>query len=515
METIDPGAALIPLALHGMRAYAAVLLDRDGTIVGWNAGAERMLGYPAAAALGRSFTMLYLPQDLEADRPGHELREAAGIGSSTDDNWLVRQDGTRLFASGLTEALRDDAGALAGYIKVFRDVSDRRRVEEALRARADELAESDRRKERFLSMLSHELRSPMAPLRNAVELLERHHAGSDDTAARALAVVARQTRQLARLVDDVLDVTHVGTGRALLRRERVDLVAIAGAAADRAETELARRDVAFVRTLPDVPLHVEGDPDRLRQILANLLDNAAKFTDAGGTVTLELERTPGGHASVRVRDTGIGIVADLVGQVFEPFVQEDRELGRSQGGIGLGLALAHRLATLHSGPLRARSAGPGRGSEFELELPLIGSGRELDPPADEAQASVAPGAIVVLVVDDNVDGADSIAMLLGMRGHPVHVAYNGQDALELAAAVHPDVVLLDIGLPSIDGYEVARRLRAAHGQHCVLAAITGYGTPADRARAFESGFDHHLLKPVEPEQLDAMLDDAGRRLARG
>jgi PAS domain S-box-containing protein len=368
-----------------------------------------------------------------------------------------------------------------------------------------ETQEADRRKDEFLAMLSHELRNPLAPIRNALHLISLPGAPAE-TAARAREVLGRQVQHLVRLVDDLLDVSRVMRGRIELRKEPVELASVVARAVETAQPLIDAAGHQLAVSLPAEPLRVEGDLVRLAQVVANLLNNAAKYTERGGRVTLRVGPADG-MAMLSVKDTGIGIAPELLPHVFDLFVQADQSLARSQGGLGIGLTLVRSLTELHGGSVQARSEGPGRGSEFIIRLPLLsGQTAAAPPPETDGGAAARPAGRRILVVDDNVDAAESLAALLRLTGHEVWTAYDGPAALDAARTRRPDTVLLDIGLPGLSGYDVARRLRTEPGlEQALLVAVTGWGQDEDRRRAREAGFDHHLTKPVEPVALEALL----------
>jgi signal transduction histidine kinase/CheY-like chemotaxis protein len=365
-----------------------------------------------------------------------------------------------------------------------------------------ETQEADRRKGEFLAMLGHELRNPLAPILNALHVM-RLPGVSPCEVDQARGVAERQVRHLARLVDDLLDVSRVSRGKIDLRKGRVDLRNSVCRAVETVRPLIEARHHELTLTLPEEPLDLVADAARIDQVLACLLSNAAKYTEPGGRINLAAARD-GDEAVVRVCDNGIGIEPDLLPHVFELFTQADRSLDRSQGGLGIGLTLVHRLVELHGGRVTACSAGIGRGSEFLVYLPLATAGCSIH---DTADPHPAPGRATfvtqprrVLVVDDNIDAARILARLLSADGHRVDVAHDGRKALEIAQVCAPEVVLLDIGLPELNGYEVASRIRSLAGlERVVLVALTGYGQAADRIRASAAGFDHHLVKPVDLE----------------
>lgn len=390
-------------------------------------------------------------------------------------------------------------------------------VRTALRARARQyesrahlarLKEADRRKDEFLAMLAHELRNPLAPLRNALHVVRQRGPEQSAVVRQAWELMDRQVDHLVRLVDDLLDVSRITRGRVELRKEKVDLAEAATRALESARPLIDARRHRLTYEGPPAPVRVEADPVRLAQVIGNLLNNAAKYTDEGGQITLTVGRE-GHEAVVRVRDTGAGLPPEMLPRVFDLFTQAESTLDRAQGGLGIGLTLVRSLVEMHGGSVQALSAGPGQGSEFVVRLPALAGEPEARAGAGPAAAApVAPRR--VLVVDDNADSAESLALLLRLSGHQARTAYNGTSALAAARAFSPQVVLLDIGLPGMDGYEVARRLRAgAGGEKMVLVAQTGYGQEDDHRRSRQAGFDAHLVKPVDPGVLEALLAQLG------
>ena len=370
------------------------------------------------------------------------------------------------------------------------------------RRAAEALQDADRRKDEFLATLAHELRNPLAPLRNGLEVMGRA-AGDPAAVGRAWAMMDRQLGHLVRLVDDLLDISRVTSGKVRLKLEPIDLRAAVEAAVETARplVEAGRHELA-VRLPPD-PLPLSADPTRVAQVVANLLTNAAKYTPDGGRIEVAAGRD-GAAAVVRVADTGVGIPADMLPKVFDLFTQVGKHLERSQGGLGIGLALVKRLVEMHGGTVTADSPGAGRGSTFTVRLPLAAAA---GPPVESPPPAAArPPGRRVLVVDDNADAADSLALLLTLFGHDARVAYAGPAAIEAAKAFRPEVVFLDIGLPGMSGYEVAAALR--RDECCARAtfvALTGWGAEEDRRRSREAGFHHHLTKPVEAAQLDQLF----------
>jgi PAS domain S-box-containing protein len=395
--------------------------------------------------------------------------------------------------------LKDSAARVREVVLVHDDITTRRRAE-------DELREADRRKDEFLATLAHELRNPLAPIRNSLQILKMPRLDAV-TLERSREMMERQVQHLVRLVDDLLDVSRVMRGKVELKRERVELATVVARAVETAQPLMEAQGHELAVTMPPESLPLEADPVRLAQVVGNLLTNAAKYTEANGRIRLTALRE-GNEAVLRVRDGGIGIAPNMLPRIFELFVQVDHATARSQGGLGIGLTLVKNLVEMHNGTVEAKSEGLGKGTEFVVRLPLSARGRE-EPEGQEFAENrpvAPPPGHRLLVVDDNEDAADSLAMLLRLEGHEVRLTYDGPAALEMAKGYRPDMVFLDIGMPGMDGYEVARRLRQQAGLENVrLAALTGWGQQEDRRRSAEAGFDHHLVKPVEPKDLQGLL----------
>jgi PAS domain S-box-containing protein len=504
------------LMVEGVRDHAIILFDTNGRVVAWNEGAQRVLGYDEKEIIGQPMAVFFTPEDRQSGRAERELREAISTGRAGDDNWLVRKNGSRFWASGATSLLRNESGELRGFVKILRDLTERKQLEEALRERAEQLAQADRNKDEFLAMLAHELRNPLAPLRNALHLVRLADPNPRPQIQDARDVMERQIEQLVRLVDDLLDVSRITRGKIRLQFERVDLLSIISRAIESSRPLIDARNHVLETVVPRETVLVDADPVRLAQVFLNLLTNAAKYTPEGGRIRLAVECSDS-MATVRVRDTGIGIAAEVLPKVFELFTQAERSLDRSEGGLGIGLTLVRRLAEMHGGSVEAFSEGPGRGSEFAVHLPTsptaLAASTSDSLTNETGRVSSSPRRI--LVVDDNRDSAESLAMLLRLLGNDVRTAYDGRLCLEIAVAYRPDVVLLDIGLPGLNGFEVCQRLRGdGNLKSAMIVAMTGYGQDEDKRRSHESGFDAHLIKPVDLEVLRDLLDRPELAVAR-
>jgi PAS domain S-box-containing protein len=449
----------------------------------------------------------YLPSIHPDDLPKTmaALNRAAETGEPyAADYRIVQADGSMRWVSARGQAERDDAGRPIRMPGVLTDITERKRLEEELRLRLDQLAEADRRKDEFLATLAHELRNPLAPIRNSLEILKMPRIDAA-MVQQVRAMMERQVHQLVRLVDDLLDVSRVMRGKVELRKEPVELAVVVARAVETVQPLIDAQGHRLDLSLPRESLLVDADLVRLTQVIGNLLTNAAKYTEANGHVWLSARREES-QVLLQVRDSGIGIAPDLLPHVFDLFVQADHATTKAQGGLGIGLTLARNLVQMHGGKIEAHSGGVGQGSEFAIRLPLMAPPRKEPLESEEGRPTAMVAGHRLLVVDDNKDAALSLATLLRLQGHDVQVAYDGITALEVAASHRPKVVFLDIGMPGMDGYEVARRLRTQRGlESVVLAALTGWGQQADRRRTAEAGFDHHLVKPLDAKALESLL----------
>lgn len=490
---------------------AIISKDLGGRILSWNAGAERLFGYTPEEIVGQSILTIIPP-----DRRHEEVAILARLsrGERIDHYETIRltKAGQRIDVSLSISPIRDGAGRIVAASKVLRDITAQKQTEAALvslknqlAAQLIELQAADRSKDEFLAVLAHELRNPLAPIRNSLHIL-RLSGELTPAAERVHEVMERQVSHLVRLVDDLLEVSRISQGKIELRRESIELAAVIRSAveASRPAIDEARHQLAI--SIPAEPILLDADGVRLAQVVSNLLNNAARYTDPGGQIWLT-SRQENDEAVISVRDTGIGIPADKLARVFDMFAQIQHVARRTAGGLGIGLTLVKRLTEMHGGRVEARSRGTGQGSEFLIWLPIAKTiptaGKTV--PATNRQATLAGHRI--MVIDDNRDAADSLAMLLKFLGAEVRTSYDGQAALELLPAFQPTVVLLDIGMPGLDGYEVARRIRQQSlGGDLVLVAMTGWGQAEDRRRSAAAGFNHHFVKPVDPAALEQLLE---------
>jgi PAS domain S-box-containing protein len=475
--------------------------DLDGLITSWNKGAERLFGYTAEEIVGKHVSILLPPAHSEDFAT---ILSSIRGGERVDHYETKRRakDGRIVDVSLTVSPLRDTAGTIVGASKVARDVTERRREAEALKKSEEQLRQMNRLKDEFLAMLAHELRNPLSAISSAVQVARNRPL--DESLAWSTEVIERQVKHLARLIDDLLDVSRITRGKIRLRPEVIDVGPILNSAVDSVRPLIEQRKHELNVSFGSGSLRVKADPVRLEQVIVNLLTNAAKYTDAGGRISLTAGQVAD-EIIIQVHDNGIGIAPERLPQMFDLFVQGDRALARSEGGLGIGLTLVKSLVEMQQGTVTAKSEGPGKGSEFTVRFPAVATARtersRVSPP------KWAVGKVLrILVVDDNADAAGGLARLVKLLGHDVRTAHDGPEALAIAQGDRPDAVLLDIGLPEMDGYEVARRLRKDPAcRDCVIIAISGYGQDDDRRRGREAGFDHHLVKPIDPDALFPLL----------
>ncbi len=418
-------------------------------------------------------------------------KAALASGKPWEDTFpLRRHDGQMRWHLSRAFPVRDEHGRVVRWFGTHTDIEDRR--------------EADRRKDEFLATLAHELRNPLAPLRNSLQCL-RLVGDSSAMVKQARGMMERQVNQMVRLVDDLLDVSRISQGKLELRKEWADLSAILQQAVETARPVIEQAGHQLIVSPPSEPIQLDADSTRLAQVIANLLNNAAKYTNRGGRIWLSAERQ-GNEVVVRVRDTGIGIAAEQLANIFEWFVQVDHSLERTQGGLGIGLTLVKRLVEMHGGQVEAHSDGPGKGSEFLVRLPVGTRVAQQPPPSADSQPTASIASRRILVVDDNKDSAESLGLLLEVMGHEVRIAHDGVAGVQAAASFHPNLILLDVGMPKLNGYDACRRIREqAWGKCIVIVALTGWGQEEDRRRSHEAGFTDHLVKPVDLGALDRLL----------
>lgn len=406
----------------------------------------------------------------------------------------------------------DENGTVIGLVAALTDITERKRIEEALVHSEEKLREADRRKDEFLAMLAHELRNPLAPIANGLNLMQRE-SGLSAIQERTRAIMDRQVQRLSRLVDDLLEVSRISTGRIQLQLEPVEVSDVIARAVETSRPLIQQHEHALQVSIPREQIWLRADGARLEQVLVNLLNNAAKYTDDGGRIEVIAYREAE-QVCIKVADSGIGIAPDLLPRVFDLFTQGERSLDRSRGGLGIGLSLVQRLVTMLGGTVVARSE-PGKGSEFTVRLPALETSAATDADDDRTSAS-SVASVRILIVDDNVDAAESLALLLETSGHAVATAHAGFAALEVITTHRPQVVFLDIGLPELDGYEIAKRVRENPlTKNVLLIAMTGYGQQSDRDRSHAAGFDHHLVKPAAFEEIEAILAGSAATAAAG
>ncbi len=468
-------------------ADGILVVRPDGTIRYVNPAATRLLNRPAADLIGEYFGIPII------------------AGNTTEVDLPLSESEVRVAEMRVVETEWEGEPALLASL---RDISDRKRLEDELRQKIDELAVADQRKDEFLAMLAHELRNPLAPILNAVHIM-RLRGDDQELREKMRDVVEQQVRCMARLVDDLLDVSRITSGKIQLRKEPVTLSTIVNRSIETVRPLLLAKGHELRVALPEEKVVIWADPLRLEQVLNNLLSNAIKYTDKGGLIQLEATADPA-EIVLRVRDNGIGIAREMVDDIFGLFTQVDHSLARSQGGLGIGLTLARNLVRIHDGTLTAHSDGLGKGSEFVMTLPRPAEGviEGAPPPPPTFEPAGQPRRI--LVVDDNVSSADSLGLIIRLWGHECRVTHSGPEAIEEFDVFHPDVVLLDIGLPGMDGYQVARTLRSrTDWPGLILVAMTGYGRDEDRRRSREAGFDEHLVKPLDLDGLEHLLARLG------
>jgi PAS domain S-box-containing protein len=478
------------LMVDGVKDYAIFMLDPGGYVVSWNTGARANKGYEAGEIIGRHFSVFYPPEVAATGFPDKELEIAREVGRYEDEGWRVRKDGSRFWASVVITALFDATGRHRGFAKVTRDLTERRR--------ASLLEDEGRRITTFLAMLGHELRNPLAPIANALAIIE-HPNSAAGTLKRMTGIISRQLKQITRLVDDLLDVGRITSGKIHLEAKPVKLSEVIEEAVEAMKPLADTKRHMLALDTPAKELWISGDRARMIQVVCNLLNNAIKFTPSGGHIKVRLQAADS-HAEICVSDDGPGIPPQHLPRIFMLFAQGDHDVSRSQGGLGLGLTLVQQLVALHGGEISAFSKGvPGQGSEFVIQLPTIAA------PLEMRRADGPEAGKRVLIVDDNMDAAETMSALVDNLGYATSTAFDGLSALEAIKNEQPDLVLLDIGLPGLSGVEVAQRVRREVANPPALIAVTGYGQASDRDTSFDAGFYAHLTKPIDVRRLKSLL----------
>jgi PAS domain S-box-containing protein len=504
-----------PLVQHLRSIFEAIgdgvaLLDARGAVLEANAALSKVLGKRASELVGQMVSELLPggPEVRDVFRDALQNRRRESLTFESDGRWLrVTCDPVKDGPGGVA-IFTDVTGSRRAQEEREHAAAERRRLEDELRRKLDQLQLADRRKDEFLAMLAHELRNPLAAITAGMQTLGE--VGSmEPHPVKLRAIILRQVGVLTRLVDDLLDVSRITRGKVELRKAPFDAVEAVRNAVTTVRQDIDERRHTLELALPSEPLWVNGDATRIEQVVWNLLSNAAKYTEPGGRIRVSLERRAN-EAAIRIRDTGIGIPPGMLEGIFELFAQLDQSAARTRGGLGVGLTLVRSLVTMHGGTVRARSEGAGKGTEFEVRLPALAEA----PAAASAREEPAEQGkhARLLLIEDNPDIGETLRDLLEVLGHRVDLASDGIRGVQMALALKPDAALVDIGLPGIDGYEVAQRLRADPiGREMLLVALTGYGRPEDREKALEAGFDAHLVKPVDPEDLTSLIGELSAR----
>jgi PAS domain S-box-containing protein len=492
--------------LEQIKDYAIFTMDADCRATSWNQGVKHVLGFEEDEFIGHDIRkLIFTPEAQAAEIPETEFSLAALDQRASDDRWMMRKGGETFWASGITSSIRDQHDHLIGYSKVMRDLTSSKEAQDGLTDLATRLAEVDRRKDEFLATLAHELRNPLAPIKNAVQLMGLTKLDPETDELRQM--MARQVEQLVRLIDDLLDVSRINRGKISLRNEVVDLSAVIAAAVEASTTFIAESGQQLTVNIPEgSSIYVSGDPSRLTQVISNLLNNSAKYSDAGChielTATLEDQ-----FAAISVRDNGIGIAPELLQSIFQMFAQVDDTLERGSAGLGIGLTLVKTLVELHEGTVVAHSDGVGKGSVFTVRIPAITPPEVSVASPSEYSAVTTARSFKVLVVEDMRALRVIMSRLLTKLGHEVEFAEDGTLALQKLETFHPDVVFSDIAMPGMTGYELARRIRERpECANICLVALTGFGQSADRDKALAAGFDEHMVKPVDLALLQVLFD---------
>jgi PAS domain S-box-containing protein len=482
---------------------AIVSKSLEGIIQSWNFGAERLYGFSAEEAVGQPISLIVPPERAEEEE---QIISRLRKGERMDhfETIRLRKDRTPIHVSLTISPIKDETGNVVAISKITRDVTERKLAAMRIEQLLTQLKEADRRKDEFLATLAHELRNPLAPIRTGLDVMK---IAKDDPVAieQVRSTMERQAQQLVTLVDDLLDVSRITQGKFQLKKRRVLLGEIVESAVEATRPFVETGSHELTVTVPSVEIFLDADPNRLAQVISNLIINACKFTPQGGKIWLRVELHKNG-VTVTVQDTGMGIPTDKLDRIFEMFAQIDSPTGTSQTGLGIGLTLVKSLVEMHGGTITARSDGPQRGSEFSIQLPTLSEGSVLQNAPSTPDAIPRSHQRRVLVVDDNTSAAEVLGMLVKMLGNEVRIACNGEQAVEQAAEFRPHLILMDLGMPIVDGYEAARRIRQqTWGKEIMLVALTGWGQDEDKRRTKQAGFDDHLVKPAASADLQKLF----------
>jgi PAS domain S-box-containing protein len=518
-ESLRQSEERFRLLVEGVTEYAIFMLDVTGHVTTWNAGAERIKGYRAEEIIGQHFSKFYPADKVESGLPKRELETASKVGRFEDEGWRVRKDGSTFWAGVALTALHDESGKLRGFAKLTRDLSERKRAEEldADRVHRAELLEAERSariaaqraaelKDQFLATLSHELRTPLNAILGWTQILRKQGQASAKDIERGMDVIDRNARAQVRLIEDLLDLSRIMAGRLRLDVQQVSLIDVVNQAIESVEPAAHAKSIRLESVLDPLNGVVSGDPARLQQVVWNLLSNAVKFTPKQGKIQVLLQRV-NSHIELSVTDNGIGIPASFLPYVFDRFAQKDASTSRTYGGLGLGLAIAKQLVELHGGSIQARSGGEGKGATFIINLPLTlldtGEEERIHPTrTSEGEDRLLPSlaGVHALVVDDEAESRDLVVRILEQQGAKVTAAGSGEQALRLLSELNPDVIVSDVGMPGMDGYDLMRKLRS-QGRRIPAVALTAFARAEDRKRAILAGFQSHLAKPFDMAEL--------------
>jgi len=494
--------------------YAIFAMDEDCRATTWNNGVLKVLGFQESEFVGQDIRQLiFVPEAIELGIPAAEFETAASLGSANDDRWMMRKGGHRFWASGITSAVKDDRGNLVGFSKVMRDLTEQKRDEDELAELAAQHSESNRRMHEFMATLSHELRNPLAPIRNAIDLMGMTSLTPEHEELRAL--MGRQVDQVIRLIDDLLDVSRIGRGKIVLQRSVVDLRSIIESSIEAFNAVFLEKQQHFQCDVCQTEVRVNVDPARLTQVVSNLLSNASRYSDNGSHIHLELKMEKKdddhGYAIIVVKDDGIGISTDRLDEIFQMFAQVDDSLGRGNAGLGIGLTLVKTLVELHRGTVVAQSDGIGLGSTFTVRIPFAAINADTVAEEPIKEWPICTRTFNVLVVEDMRALRTIMARLLEKLGHRVQVAEDGLSALEALTGFNPDIIFSDISMPGMTGYDLARRIRdQPNHSETYLVAMSGYGQLSDQMQSQASGFDEHMIKPVDITKLRELFERLSR-----